>query len=677
MVNVKVDYDTKVEVEPATYKLLSEALGRFFFLQVQSGDSNEKLDLLIRNMEREEIEAGHLLINEGEAGSKLYVVASGELDVTINGDFIRKLSTGHMLGELALLYDAPRSATVRCITNCVLWSLGRGIFKDIQRSASQAVKQMRMKWLAQSEELSALPEMDLAVLVGNLQTMHYETNQCIYNEKVSTNRCIVIENGKGKVYTNRDVSGKSKEEIVKSLGIILGPNPPPPDDTEPDASLGTYVCDVYQGCFIGNDILLAKAGTDTAWEWLGPVDGQSSFSGTRSPITLAVSARITGLTFTVDMFENHFGPLNKLLDAYTETIAQIRSDDYEPVKEPEITFDSTKFKMKYIFGSGSFGVVLYAEYKSPDGTMVPYALKALSKLSVSETGQLRHVLDERKLLAAMNNRFILKLYGTYQTPHQLIMVTEPLNCGDLWNVIYEVAPYSEHEGLSLPLAVFYTASIVLALAHIHAKGVVFRDLKPENVMLDEKGYLRVIDFGFAKQVPYTRVDAQGVSRVMAKTYTLCGTPEYLAPELIFNLGHDQAADIWALGVLLHEMLMAVTPFAPKKADNVTELFTNIAMVKKTGLKLSETFTKKVEDPSAKDLITSMLMAESSDRIGIKEGNAKFILDHPFFRDLNVKALKSGTLVPEYIPEPQSQYEPISNLVPVKPYRGDQAVFAEF
>ena len=152
---------------------------------------------------------------------------------------------------------------------------------------------------------------------------------------------------------------------------------------------------------------------------------------------------------------------------------------------------------------------------------------------------------------------MLRLYGTYQTPHQLVMVTEPLNYGDLWNVIYEVTPYCEQDGthalthslthsltyspthslthsltyslthsltysltdwltewlthsltyslthslgISLPLATFYIASLVIALAHIHGHGVVFRDLKPENILLDGNGYIRIIDFGFAKKV---------------------------------------------------------------------------------------------------------------------------------------------------------------------------------
>ena len=164
--------------------------------------------------------------------------------------------------------------------------------------------------------------------------------------------------------------------------------------------------------------------------------------------------------------------------------------------------------------------------------------------------------------------------------------------------------------LSPPLAhkFFHTNS----LTHLHATGIVFRDLKPENIMLDNTGYLRVIDFGFAKKVPYTSEDPNtGEVKVHAKTYTLCGTPEYLSPELIFNLGHDQSSDLWALGVLIYEMVMASTPFAPKKADNVTELFTNIAMVTKSGLHLSSRLDNKTRDPEVRSIISQLLKAGQS------------------------------------------------------------------
>lgn len=157
---------------------------------------------------------------------------------------------------------------------------------------------------------------------------------------------------------------------------------------------------------------------------------------------------------------------------------------------------------------------------------------------------------------------------------------------DLWTITYEAEPYAQRRGLPYEVVRFYAAIIVMALAHIHNKGIVFRDLKPENVMSDSKGYARIIDFGFAKSVPYMKTDpVTGAQKLMAKTYTLCGTPEYLPPEFIFNFGHDQSADLWSLGVLIYEMMMGATPFSPAQPNDVTQLFTNIALVQKRGTPL--------------------------------------------------------------------------------------------
>jgi len=181
------------------------------------------------------------------------------------------------------------------------------------------------------------------------------------------------------------------------------------------------------------------------------------------------------------VFENLFGPCQEMFKKDANGGGVLRTvTTVEAAEAPrkEVAFDSTKFKLKYVLGSGSFGVVTYAEYTDPvSKATTGYALKSLSKATVIETGQLRHVMDERRLLSVMNSRFVLKLHGTYQTPHQLVMVTEPLDCGDLWSVIYETYPYNENNGLTVSLMCFYAASLVLALGHIHKQGIVFRDLK--------------------------------------------------------------------------------------------------------------------------------------------------------------------------------------------------------
>jgi CRP-like cAMP-binding protein len=531
-------------VDEANRTLLRNALSGFFFLQSSAEEVNPKMDLLIKGMKREEFAAGFTLITEGESGSKLYVVESGTLEVTINGSLIRELSKGHMLGELALLYDAPRSATIQTKTPCVLWSLRREIFKRIQAISATANQLQRARWLIASPDLAVLSPIELSRLVGTLQKTQYNPGDVIFKEGELSNLVVLIEKGHAKITSTHTFSANaSKKEIDKELCIfrprdgkrrsvdnmnagqleqyLTNLNDTVGDEENVHDAIvddGTpALVEVYEGCMLGIAGLRGKAGLDKAWKWVK--NGKTE--GAEPPLTMKASSKVTCLTFTVDVFENLFGPVSTALQ---KGVKPSHVEEQKPANK-EMIFDSTKFKAKYILGSGSFGVVTLAEYR-PDKSQpaVNYALKSLSKLAVIETGQIRHVLDERKLLSIMDSIFILRLFGTYQTPHQLVMVTEPLQCGDLWSVIYETPPFCDNCGIPFSLAVFYTACLVHALTHIHGKGVVFRDLKPENIMLDDKGYLRVIDFGFSKRVPYTKTEASGEVKVFNKTYTLCGTP---------------------------------------------------------------------------------------------------------------------------------------------------------
>jgi len=340
--------------------------------------------------------------------------------------------------------------------------------------------------------------------------------------------------------------------------------------------------------------------------------------------------------------------------------------------------EPNRMNFRYVLGKGSFGIVIGANYVYNDASY-PCALKVLSKAKVAENNSFKQVLFERDILGVMSSPFISSYVTSYQTPQQLVLVTEELNYDDLLSVIYDTSTYKD--GLSMPLATFYTASLVLALSHIHSHGVVYRDLKPENVMLSSNGYIKVIDFGLAKKVPYTKVVGDAAT-VCHKTYTLCGTPEYLAPEIICNLGYDRGVDIWSLGILLYEMIMQATPFAVitneggDTKEDITALFTNIAMVKRIGVQYPDKWNKSVSYVTT-SLVTDLLQADSKDRLGYEDAEA--ILTHPVFSDLDAQSLKRCTLVPEYVPKMlgASDYESLKKLPNIRAYKGDQGIFKEF
>jgi cGMP-dependent protein kinase len=525
-------------IDDETRELLTFAFSGFYFLQSNSTDKNQKLDVVIRSMEREEIDENVRLITEGESGDRLYVVDSGELEVTINGEVIRTLRRSNIVGELSLLYDAPRTATVRSITKVVVWSLKRDVFKRIQAMSASAAYNERARWLINCPELAVLSAIDLSRLVGTLKMQQFDEGDYIYKEGDLTDTCVLIEKGVAEFLSTKEP--KERNNLDSELGITrprrmtsAGIYEPPPTTTMvssfDNSSDGYHLCNVNEGCLLGIGILRSKAGMEDPWVWTkleGELEDEDDLrEGAISPYSVIAKCDMQCLTFEVNVFENLFGPVGKVLQPKKGDRKNSRCNGNIHLNR-EIKFDSWKFRVKHILGAGTFGVVTLAEYRADnDSPPLIVACKSLSKQAVIETGQLRHVLDERRLLALMDSRFVIKLYGAYQTPHQLVMVTEPLDGGDLWSVIYEVPQFVEINGLPPKLVRFYATSIALALSHIHEQGIAYRDLKPENVMLDIKGHLRIIDFGFAKRVPFIKIDhITREEKVCHKTYTLCGTP---------------------------------------------------------------------------------------------------------------------------------------------------------
>lgn len=184
----------------------------------------------------------------------------------------------------------------------------------------------------------------------------------------------------------------------------------------------------------------------------------------------------------------------------------------------------------------------------------------------------------------------------------------------------------------MDLARFYAAEIVLVLAHLHTRNIIYRDLKPENLLLDKDGHVKVTDFGFAKVVT-------------DRTYTLCGTPDYLAPEIIQSKGYGKSVDWWALGVLIYEMLVGYPPFADQSPFLVYEKI----------LDRSVEFPDFV-DPVAKDLIRKLLTKDKTQRLGSGRGGASDVMGHEWFETVNWAALESGRVPATDLPRLSSPFD---------------------
>ncbi|OWY96442.1 AGC/PKA protein kinase [Phytophthora megakarya] len=204
-----------------------------------------------------------------------------------------------------------------------------------------------------------------------------------------------------------------------------------------------------------------------------------------------------------------------------------------------------------MYESGMLCSYLYMAEHVPTGRFV--AVKELWKLRLESLRQTHHIYSEKKLLMQIDSQFLLKCYATLQDEKKIYFVTEQLIGGELFRRI--VSPAGLPILLSQSDTRFYAACCINALEYLHEHNITYRDLKPENILLDSSAYVKLVDVGFAK-------------KLTGKTYTLCGTPEYLAPEIILRIGHNVAVDCWGLGVLIYEMVIGDSPFSSPDEDHL-------------------------------------------------------------------------------------------------------------
>jgi serine/threonine protein kinase len=243
----------------------------------------------------------------------------------------------------------------------------------------------------------------------------------------------------------------------------------------------------------------------------------------------------------------------------------------------------------------------------------------LKKTEIIRLKQVEHIKAEKSILSRINHPFIVNLYTAFQDEKNLFMLMEYIIGGELFSQLRKVGRFSNDTSR------FYAAEIVLALEYLHDKNIVYRDLKPENLLIDKEGHMKITDFGFAKQVE-------------DRTWTLCGTPEYLAPEIIQSKGHGKAVDWWALGILIYEMLAGYPPFYD---ENPFGIYQKILAGK---IEFPRHF-----DVNAKDLVKKLLLADRTKRFGCLKAGADDIKKHKWFKGIDWVKVHAREMKPPFVP----------------------------
>jgi len=280
------------------------------------------------------------------------------------------------------------------------------------------------------------------------------------------------------------------------------------------------------------------------------------------------------------------------------------------------------FELGVTLGTGSFGRVRFCTQISSNNH---YAIKILKKKGIVENRQVEHIKSEKQIMQTISlhqHPFIVNLVSCFQDSTKIYMVLEYVPGGEFFSYLRNA------DCFDVKTAQFYAACVVEVFSYLHAMDVIYRDLKPENILLERDGYVKVTDFGFAKKIEF-------------KTYTLCGTPEYIAPEVLLNVGHGKGVDWWTLGILLYEMLAGEPPFVDDNPMGIYEkiLSSNSCLH----------FPKKF-DKHAKSLTKKLLTVDLSSRCGCSNGGAEDVKTHIFFAGLDWRKLIQKSLEPPIKPK---------------------------
>lgn len=317
---------------------------------------------------------------------------------------------------------------------------------------------------------------------------------------------------------------------------------------------------------------------------------------------------------------------------------------------PPLSLD--QFQAIRTIGVGSFSHVDLC-YHIPTSDFC--VLKVMSKQRLIELNQVEHIQSEREIISSVQHPNVVVLYGTFQDNDALYMMMEYIPGGEVFSHLRTL------ERFELDVVRFYSAEILLVFEEIHSKNIIYRDLKPENLLFTQDGHIKFIDFGFAK-------------KIVDRTYTLCGTPEYLAPEIIRGEGASFASDWWAFGVLVYEMLVGETPFFDQNENRMYQLICH-----------GEVSFPIEFDENTKNLISSLLDIDPTRRLGCAITGAEEIKSHPWFAGIEWDKVFEHRYQPPLVPfvedkSDSNNYADYSDQdLAVPPFTADvdQSVFAGF
>lgn len=616
---------------------------------------------------------GQCIVKEGEAGDWLYVIKDGEVLCTQGAKELRRMRKGDFFGEQALLYGGLRTASVSaasgrvkclyisakdltlalgdCMQNIIYVNTLHIALERKPSFASllpsqlqQVVRAMRIECFESGAVvLSAGTSLNSGVWVvlkGSLRvdgstTIYAETFSCIglhSNEELATDIVVATDIA--------DIAWMTREELEQALGGPLDQAAANNEALEclrrvqllrllPTEKLTALIhvfrlreytdrqVIVQQGSS-GDAFFIIKAGIvevvkdevlvrqQTKWDYFG--ERSVLFSENRSA-TVRAKGEVVCWTLGKEDFAHIIQPSLR-----AQLVRRIELQDAS-VRLQDLVFIK-------VLGRGMFGLVVlvsHAQHKTL------YALKSVPRSKVQLYDLHSNLAQERKIMLQVDHSLIIKLIRTFKDSDRVYFLLEYVSGLDFFDVLRLMGLVSNED------ARFYTAALVTVLDYLHSRDIVYRDLKPENVLIDEEGYPKLIDFGTAKIVT-------------SRTYSVVGTPHYMAPEVIMGQGYGPPADYWSLGVVLYEMICGEVPFAEDQEDPYV-IYEQI-------LERQLAFPSFL-DPRlpAKVMIDQLLSVNPGART---QGSVEKLKRHRWFKGFDWEKLESRELLPPYVPNPEAK-----------------------
>lgn len=634
--------------------------------------SQDEITSLVESTERQDVSAGTNIVKQNKNGQYLQIIQRGKVDLycEVQSKSFGTLQEGDIFGEAALLYGEIAGVSYNALDlDVVLWRIDHAVFRQILASFAHQRDSNILSCLQNIPMFQSMGDQQLQKFADSMTRVTIHKGERIVTKGDEGTVFYLVEDGAVKVHDIGIGDSKAVDQFLQ-VGDCFGERSlltgePRAAHVTADSDIVTllamdrsdfqrYLGELGEVMDFDAKLRSLKSLPILANSDLTPVEFERLAQGTKEfcyrketklveagnpsnekNLWIIRSGRIlvyggrSGKVYNLQSGDT-FGERNilrhsddilhhdaiaeenlttwvlsrKVLESVIVELHRLGQDAQFVKKKPKLSLNLDNLKKHRILGEGAFGKVWLTENTV---SKTPYALKIVNKRRVLQQKQEGSVMRERELLGLLHHPFILDMVASFQDTSNLYMLLPVIQGGELFSRVAK-ANMEHGGGLSSKESAFYTGCVVEALGHFHHRYIAYRDLKLENVMIDADGYCKIVDLGFAKVVN-------------GKTYTFCGTPEYLAPEIIMSKGHNHAVDYWSLGVLIYIMLTGSSPFYESDISQM-------AMFKK--IVMAEYEMLPSIDPVAADLIRKLLVRKVPERLGNLKHGHHDVNEHSWF-----------------------------------------------